>query len=75
MANRTPGAMPPLDPSSIVAELLRRIEALEGRLAQLESRAGQQLPGDFRFAPSEDGASVEIRRVSTGGSTPIAGPL
>lgn len=75
MANRIPGAMPPLTPQALLQAALQRIGELETRLARLEAQGGQQLPGDFRFRPSDDGASVEIERVSTGGSATVVGPL
>lgn len=75
MGRRDPRPMPPLTPEQLLAAALRRISELERRIARMEAQSGQQLPGDFRFETGDDGATVVILRVSTGGSTPIAGPL
>lgn len=75
MANRTPGSMPPLTPEAILSAAMEEISNLRARIARLEAQGGQQLPGDFRFEPSEDGASVLIRRVSTDETQTVAGPL
>lgn len=75
MANRTPGTMPAPTADAVIGALLRRIGELEARLEALEARDGRTLPGDFRFQASDDGASVEVRRVSTGNAAPIVGPL
>lgn len=75
MANRTPGTMPAPTAEGVIGALLARIGELEARLEALEARDGRTLPGDYRFQTSPDGASVEIRRVSTGNTATIAGPL
>lgn len=75
MARRDARPMPPLSPEELLAAALRRISELERRIARLEAQSGAQLPGDFRFETADSGASVAIRRVSTGGEQTVAGPL
>ena len=75
MADRTPGAMPPLTPEAILSAAMEEISKLKARVARLEAQGGQQLPGDYRWEPSEDGASLILRRVSTDGTQTVAGPL
>lgn len=76
MANRTPGAMPALTTEDVLAALLRKVAALETRVAQLEAQDGLILPGDYRFQTGGTGGDeLVVRRVSTGSTATIAGPM
>jgi hypothetical protein len=59
----------------VVRVLLRRIDQLERRVQRLEAASGQTLPGDYRFDTADAGASVVIRRVSTGTTAHVVGPM
>lgn len=72
MADRTPGGMPASTEGGAYAALLRRLEDVEASLRQLQAKAAQQLPGDWRFALDDDG-TVKIRRVSTGEECKLCG--
>lgn len=75
MADRTRGTLPPATTAGVVGALLQRVQELEARLEALEAQRGRSLPDDYRFTTEDGGAIVVVRRVSTGGSAPIVGPL